>query len=352
MRLVRVPDDPLPARPPEVVATIGNFDGVHRGHRALIARLIERAAQLGLQSAVVTFDPHPLRVIRPDLTLGLLSTADEKGELFQALGVDHLLVWRFDAALQQTGAAAFLEALDRRVHLRRLLYGPGFALGRKREGTPDVIAALGARMGFAVEEVSPFADSADGVLSSTAIRSLIAAGEVERAARALGRAPTLTGVVVPGERVGRTLGYPTANLALADPLAVPADGVYAGWAEVAPFTPAARRYPAAISIGPRPQFDGPRRVVEAYLLDFDGDLYGQPLRLHVIARLRGQERFADVPALVQQIGRDVAQARAILESGRSRSLESHVSRRASVSETVAPQPTDSGLGTLNLQPEP
>ena len=334
MRLTRVPDDPLPSHPPEVVGTIGNFDGVHRGHRALIARLIERAAGKGLQSAVVTFDPHPLRVLRPELTLRLLSTADEKAELFRPLGVDHLLVWRFDHQLQQTDAAGFVEALNHRVRLRHLLFGPGFALGRRREGTPDVIAALGARMGFQVEEVTPYTSSADEVVSSTVIRALIADGEVERATRALGRAPTVTGIVVPGERLGRTIGYPTANLALDATMAVPADGVYAGWAEVAPFTPRARRYPAAVSIGTRPQFDGARRAVEAYFLDFSGDLYGQTVRLHVVARLRGQERFADVPALVRQIGRDVEQVRALLHLPEVPGLDVATSRSPGLSESA------------------
>jgi riboflavin kinase / FMN adenylyltransferase len=313
MRLTRVPDDPPPLRPPEVVATIGNFDGVHRGHRALIGRLIERAATLGVESAVVTFDPHPLLVIRPQSAPRLLSTVDEKAELFGDLAVDNVLVWRFDGALQQTGAREFLEQLRRWVRLRRLIFGPGFALGKGREGTPDMLRRLGQEMGFDLEEVTPFvSEPATGVVSSTAIRRQLAAGEVQRAAQGLGRLPTVTGTVVAGERVGRTLGFPTANVRSEGDLAVPADGVYAGWAEVAPFTPAARRFPAAISIGTRPTFDGESRVVEAYLLDFAGDLYGQRLRLHFVARLRGQERFDSLPALVAQMQRDVATARDVL----------------------------------------
>jgi riboflavin kinase/FMN adenylyltransferase len=312
MRLMRLPDDPPPPHPPTVVATIGNFDGVHRGHRALIGRLVERAAQLGAQSAVVTFDPHPLLVIRPNVSLRLLSTVDEKAALFESLGVDLLLIWRFDATLQQTGAAAFLEQLSRWVHLRQLLHGPGFALGKGREGTPEVLNEIGKGMGFDLDEVTPYVQPASGILSSTAIRGLIADGQVQRAALGLGRPPTLTGTVVQGKMIGRTLGFPTANLALDGPLAVPADGVYACWAEVAPFTPAERRYAAAVSIGTRPTFDGEARAVEAYLLDFAGDLYGQKVRLHFVARLRGQERFENVAALVSQMTRDVATARTIL----------------------------------------
>ena len=238
MRLTRVPDDPPPLRPPEVVATIGNFDGVHRGHRALIGRLIERAATLGVESAVVTFDPHPLLVIRPQAAPRLLSTVDEKAELFGALAVDNLLVCRFDGALQQTGAREFLQQLGRWVRLRRLIFGPGFALGKGREGTTEVLRQLGQEMGFDLEEVTPFvSEPATGHVSSTAIRHQLAAGEVQRAAQGLGRYPTVTGTVIAGERVGRTLGFPTANVQGEGDLAVPADGVYAGWAEVAPFTP-------------------------------------------------------------------------------------------------------------------
>jgi riboflavin kinase/FMN adenylyltransferase len=313
MRLLRLPDDPPRLRPPDVVATIGNFDGVHRGHRTLIGRVVERAAALGLQSAVVTFDPHPLQVIRPQAAPPLLTTAEERAELFGELGVDNVLVWRFDASLQQTGAEDFLRQLGRWVRLRRLLFGPAFALGRGREGTPEVLQQIGARMGFDLEEVLPYTGEADSlVVSSTTIRGMVGGGEIQQATRALGRYPTLTGTVVPGERVGRTLGYPTANLRFDAPMAVPADGVYAAWAEVAPFTPDVRRYPAAISIGTRPTFDGRSRVVEAYLIDFNGDLYGKRLRLHFVARVRGQETFASVAELVAQMGRDVETARAVL----------------------------------------
>ncbi len=221
------------------------------------------------------------------------------------------------------GAEGFLEQLNQRLRLRRLLVGPRFALGRGRHGTVEVIRAIGARLGFDVEEVSPYveprplgpagaAPRGAGPLSSTAIRALIAAGQVGRAGRALGRPPTLTGVVVSGEQVGRTLGYPTANLSLSASLAVPADGVYAAWAEVAPFTPGAQRFPAAVSIGMRPTFGGQQRQVEAYLLDFSGDLYGTTMRLHFVARLRGQERFVRLEDLVAQMRRDVETTQALL----------------------------------------
>ncbi|MBI3972227.1 MAG: bifunctional riboflavin kinase/FAD synthetase [Chloroflexi bacterium] len=329
MRVFHVPDDPPPERPPEVVATIGNFDGVHRGHRLLIGKVIERAAQLGARSAVVTFEPHPRLVLRPDVPLFLMSTLEDKAELFEQLGLDLMIAWPFDATVQQLSAEAFLEQLSRYARLRCLVHGPRFALGRRREGTPDVLADFGKRLGFELEQVQPVGSSAtvrlvppsggtargrehEPVLSSSAIRELVQAGQIQRVVQALGRLPTVAGVVVKGEGVGRELGFPTANLQVAPTALVPADGVYAGLAELDPYTPRARKVPAAISIGTRPTFDGTRRVVEAYLLDFAGNLYGQKLRLHLVARLRGQERFASLEALIAQMRRDVETTRALL----------------------------------------
>ena len=294
---------------PEVVAAIGSFDGVHRGHRALLDVVMRRAAARGVQSAVITFDPHPRRVLRPDAPLKLISPLEERLALFAELGLQRVLVWRFDAALRALGPEAFLEALGRYVVLRHLVHGPGFALGKARAGTPEVLASLGRERGFSIEEVA--LEQIDGAVpvTSTSVRESIEAGQVRQAARALGRLPTLTGTVVEGEKVGRTLGFPTANLALDPQLVTPIDGVYAAWAELQPFTPRAQKHPAAVSIGERPTFAGRRRVVEAFLLDFDGDLYGQQIRLHFVSRLRGQERFDSVQALIDQMGRDVAQAR-------------------------------------------
>lgn len=312
MRLTRLPGAPAPVAPPEVVLTVGNFDGLHLGHRALIALVRQRAAARGLATAVVTFEPHPRLVLRRDAALHLLSSQEEKTLLFREAGVDHLVVWRFDTLLQAMDAETFLRALSRYVVVRHLVHGPGFALGHRRHGTHAVLAEIGARLGFTVEAVDPqqwtgAADLARGrtLVASSAIREQIALGEVESAAAGLGRPPALAGTVVHGEKMGRTLGYPTANLEVDPLLAVPADGVYAAWAELHPFTDAAERLPAAVSIGTRPQFGGMRRVIEAYLLDFSGDLYGQQMRLHFVSRLRGQQRFESVESLVVQIGRDV-----------------------------------------------
>ena len=315
MRVLRLPDAPPPTgAPPDVVATIGSFDGVHRGHRALLDVVSRRAAERGMRTAVVTFEPHPRRVLRPGAPLRLISVLDERLALFADVGVEHALVWHFDDRLRSLTPEQFLDELARYVTLRHLVHGPGFALGRARAGTPEVLASLGRERGFGVEEVPLQHLDGAAPITSTRVREAIEAGDVQAAARSLGRGPTLTGMVVEGEKVGRTLGFPTANLELDPDVVVPADGVYAAWAEHQPFTPLAVMHPAAVSIGERPTFDGRRRVVEAYLLDFDGDLYGETLRLHFVSRLRGQERFDSIDALIEQMRRDVEEARSQLGS--------------------------------------
>ncbi|HET7769452.1 MAG TPA: bifunctional riboflavin kinase/FAD synthetase [Chloroflexota bacterium] len=310
-----MPDAPPPTGAlPDVAATIGSFDGVHLGHRALLDVVARRAAEGTLSTAVITFDPHPRRVLRPDAPLKLISPLDERLSLFAAVGVHLVLVWRFDERLRSLSPEQFLDELGRYVTLRHLVHGPGFALGRARAGTPEALAALGQQRGFTVEEVPLRHLEGSAPVTSTRVREAIEAGEVAAATEALGRGPTLTGVVVEGEKVGRTLGFPTANLRLDSDVVVPADGVYAAWAELHPFTPHAETHPAAVSIGERPTFHGRRRVVEASLLDFDGDLYGQTLRLHFVTRLRGQERFTSADALINQMHRDVEEASAALVS--------------------------------------
>jgi riboflavin kinase / FMN adenylyltransferase len=322
MQVIHLPDDPPPGDPAPVVLTIGNFDGVHLGHRRLFDRVRQRARELGALSAAVTFEPHPRHVLQPDAPLDLLTTTAEKAQLVADQQFDVLLVWRFDDKLKQLGPEEFVDALSRYVTPRHLVHGPGFALGRRRSGTPDVLAEIGRRRGFTLEEVAPIQTASGAPVNSTAIRQLVHDGEVAAAAERLGRAPALVGVVVKGEQLGRTLGYPTANLDTGSRITIPADGVYAAWAERHPFTERATRHPAAVSIGTRPTFDGTRRVVEAYLLDFEGDLYGETMRLHFLARLRGQQRFDGIDTLVTQMANDVERTREMLAvpspSGRAR----------------------------------
>ena len=265
----------------------------------------------GVACAVITFDPHPRQVLRPDSPVRLIATVDERAAWATDAGADHVIIWPFDDATRTQSPREFIDAVSRYVRIRAIVHGPGFALGRGRFGTPDILAEIGSELGFDVIAVDPAA-SRDGVVSSSAIRDALGRGEVDAAARDLGRWPTYMGMVVPGNRVGRTIGFPTANLEPPVARATPRDGVYAAWVERWPLTNKAHFHLAAVSVGDRPTFAGTVRLVEAYLLDFDGDLYGETLRLHVVARVRGQERFDSIDALVVQMHRDVEQCREIL----------------------------------------
>ena len=291
----------------DTVATIGAFDGVHRGHQFLIRSLIARARETHRLSMVVTFHPHPIAVLRPDLPIRYLTTPGEKAVLMEQLSLDVLAILPFDAQMAQMPAAEFTRALVEHLRLRELWVGPDFALGRNREGDVATLRALGAELGFSVQMVKPFLLNGE-VVSSTRIRALLAQGDVRMATRLLGRYPTVAGEVVPGARRGHALGYPTANLEVRQVWAVPADGVYAVFAVLG-----AERYFGVANIGVRPSFDNGSRTVETFILDFDQDIYGCDLVVQFVERLRPEQRFASIADLVQQIGRDVEVARRILE---------------------------------------
>jgi riboflavin kinase/FMN adenylyltransferase len=296
---------------PDAVISIGNFDGAHRGHQTLIARARAEADARQVACAVITFDPHPRQVLLPDSPVRLLASIEERSAWVASAGADHFIVWPFNDITRTQTPREFIDALGQYVRIRAIVHGPGFALGRGRTGTPDALAAIGVERGFDVIPVEP-ASSPEGVVSSSTIREAIGRGDIEAATHDLGRWPTYMGIVVPGNRVGRTIGFPTANLEPSIARATPGDGVYAAWVERRPLTTASRFHLAAVSVGDRPTFAGTTRLVEAYLLDFDDDLYGETLRLHLVARVRGQERFASVDALVAQMHRDVARCREIL----------------------------------------
>jgi riboflavin kinase/FMN adenylyltransferase len=267
--------------------TVGTFDGVHRGHR----RVVQAAIDAGdLTPTVVTFTPHPRHVLGGDVAL--LTTLERRLELLAGLGLAETLVLEFDETLARVAAEAFAEQVLRRIGAQLVVAGPGFRFGRSRHGD---LALLG-RLGFEVREVEAVAG-----VSSTAVRELLAAGDVEAAAGLLGRPAEVEGTVIGGERRGRTLGFPTANLDVPSELAVPANGIYAG---------AASGHRAAISIGVNPHYGGAVRRVEAFLLDFDADLYGQRLVLELWQRLRDELAFTSEQELVDQIARDVEQTRA------------------------------------------
>jgi riboflavin kinase/FMN adenylyltransferase len=289
------------------VVTVGVFDGVHRGHQRLIGRAVERARERGLPAVLVTFDPHPAEVVRPGSHPARLTTLPRRAELVGALGVDAFCVLPFTLELARTEPPEFAhEVLVERLHAADVVVGRNFRFGHKAAGDVALLTRLGQRFGFGVEGLELITD--DGItFSSTYIRSCIDAGDVAAAAAAFGRPHRVEGVVVHGDRRGRELGFPTANLATAQYTALPADGVYAGLFEIK-----GRTLPSAISVGTNPTFSGRVRTVEAYVLDVDEDFYGFEVALDFVHRLRGQERFADVEALVAQMQRDVAHTRELL----------------------------------------
>jgi riboflavin kinase / FMN adenylyltransferase len=289
------------------VVTVGVFDGIHRGHQRLIGRAVERARERGLPAVLVTFDPHPAEVVRPGSHPARLTTLPRRADLVAGLGVDAFLVLPFTPELARTEPAEFAhETLVEHLHAADVVVGRNFTFGHRAAGDVALLAELGQRFGFGVEGLDLITD--DGItFSSTYIRSCIDAGDVSAAALALGRPHRVEGVVVHGDRRGRELGFPTANLATAPYTALPADGVYAGR-----FAIGERLLPAAVSVGTNPTFSGRERTVEAYVLDVDEDFYGFEVAVDFADRLRGQERFSDVDALVAQMHRDVARTRELL----------------------------------------
>jgi riboflavin kinase/FMN adenylyltransferase len=290
------------------VVTIGVFDGVHRGHQTIIGQAVRRAAELGVQSVVVTFDPHPMEVIRPGSHPPVLTTSRRKAELIECLGVDGMCVIPFTKDFSKLTAAQFVhDVLVEDLHAAEVVVGENFRFGHKAAGDVPALAAFGGRFGFSVSG-APLVAEGGTTFSSTYIRACVAAGDVTAAAEALGRDHRVEGVVVRGDRRGRQLGYPTANVELSPHSAVPADGVYAG--RLIRQTPDGPVYlAAAISVGTNPTFEGRERRVEAYVLDFDGDLYGDHVGIDFAERLRGMEKFDRVEDLVAQMDADVRKTR-------------------------------------------
>jgi len=295
------------------VVTIGVFDGVHRGHQRTIGHTVERARDLGVASVVVTFDPHPSEVVRPGSHPAILTEAARKAELIEQLGVDVLCVIPFTLDFSKLSAETFVhDVLVEHLHATVVVVGENFRFGHKAAGDVGLLAQLGRTFGFTVEG-APLVSSdtaTETVVSSTYIRSCVDAGDVAEAARALGRPHRLEGVVVRGDQRGRELGFPTANLLVAPHAAIPADGVYAAYVRRGRSNGPALK--GAVSVGTNPTFSGRERRVEVYLLDFDADLYGERLSLDYVARLREQRRYDGVQPLIDQIAKDVEDARAVL----------------------------------------
>lgn len=304
---------PKPGRPgPGAAVTIGAYDGVHLGHRALLRDLCDRAEAAGLSSVVVTFDRHPAYVVRPESAPRQLTSLEQKLELLADCGVDRTVVVPFDEERANETAEDFVkEVLVDQLSARLVVVGEDFHFGHGRKGNVALLRELGARWGFDVVGVG-LTDEGSEPVSSTRIRGLLASGEVEEAARLLGRLHEVRGPVVRGDgRGGPELGFPTANLEIPHDIALPADGVYAGYFRRADGSV----HQAAINVGRRPTFYEPGTapvLVEAYLLHFDDDLYGEASRVCFANRLRDEQRFESVEALIAQMHQDVAEAERML----------------------------------------
>jgi riboflavin kinase / FMN adenylyltransferase len=299
--------------PPEgTVVTIGVYDGVHLGHRALIEQTRRRADEKGCKAAVVTFDRHPATVVRPASAPLLLTDLEQKLELLASTGVDITLVIHFDESRARETATEFVqEVLVDSLRAKGVVVGHDFHFGKGREGSVPMLMSLGAELGFDVLGIKLVDDERDHeVVSSTRVRELLQAGRVEDAALLLGRPHEMRGMVTRGDARGRELGFPTANVAVPDDVQLPGDGIYAGWYE----RPDGSVHPTAISLGRRPTFyeQAHLSLLEAYLLDFTGDLYGERARVRFVKHLRDEVRFDSIDDLVAQIHRDVDDTRTAL----------------------------------------
>lgn len=306
--------DEVPADWARSVVTIGVFDGVHRGHQRIIGQTVTAAVELGLPSVVITFDPHPAEVVRPGSHPVLLCSLRRRIGLLAGLGVNAVCVLPFTREFSQLTPDEFVQAvLADRLHARLVVVGQDFRFGHRAAGDVALLAQLGDKHDFTAEGVGLLAGNG-GRVSSSGIRAMLAAGDVAGAARDLTRPHRVEGTVVAGQRRGRALGFPTANLDTLPYTAIPGDGVYAGWlATLGPEGAETERWPAAISVGTNPTFDGRERVVEAYALDRDDlELYGLTVAVDFTARLRETTRFSSAEALIGQMHKDVDQAREIL----------------------------------------
>ena len=289
--------------------TIGKFDGVHAGHRAVISTLDRVAAEQGLTATVITFDRNPLELLAPEKCPASLTGIEQKLDLLAGTGVEATLLLTFDRQTADLSPEDFVESiLVDRLHARVVLVGADFRFGAHGAGNVTALETLGTRFGFVVRLIDDVRPEGGRRVSSTWIRELLAEGDVAHAARLLGHVPTVRGVVVHGAKRGRELGFPTANLSPESEGLIPADGIYAGW-----LTDDGVRYPAAISVGNNPTFEGvPQKQVEAYVLDEDLDLYDHRVEIAFVERIRGMVAFSGIEPLIAQIAADVEQARAIL----------------------------------------
>jgi riboflavin kinase / FMN adenylyltransferase len=288
--------------------TIGVFDGVHCGHQQIIQKLVKEAHAQNEPAVVLTFDPHPASVLSGQ-DIKCLTTPDERADLLAGFGVDHVITQRFTRDLSAATAYEYMSTLKEALGLKRLLIGYDFALGKGREGNATRLAEIGRELDYAIEVVPALSDES-GVISSTEIRKLISTGNVREANKLLGHNYTMSGEVIQGAQRGRTIGFPTANVDYPKQKATPSNGIYACWAYLGE-----EKFMAATNIGFNPTFTPERKIpsLEAYLLDFDRDIYGQILKLEFITRIRDELKFDSVEALIQKIHEDVDKTREIFK---------------------------------------
>lgn len=293
----------------ETAISVGSYDGIHRGHRTVLNTLCQLAEDRGLAPAVVTFDQHPASVLRPENAPLLLTDHEQRVELFASFGIEYLFLLHFDKERAATSSEDFVaEVLIERMNAKLVVVGSNFHFGEGRTGSVESLRDLGADLGFEVYGLDLLhEDDAVEPVSSTAIRRALAGGDVEAANTMLGRAFEVRGEVIQGDQRGRTIGFPTANIAFDEGRAWPAKGVYAAWVTL----PDGNRHPAAVNIGMRPTFhqNAERPLLEAHLIDFDGDLYGQNLRVEFMHFLRSERRFSGIDEIAAQLKQDVELAR-------------------------------------------
>jgi riboflavin kinase/FMN adenylyltransferase len=293
----------------ETLLTIGVFDGVHAGHRYLLEKLQQRAAEKKLLSGVVTFNPHPQSVLHPHKQLLWLSSLEDRTRAFQELGVKVIAVLTFTPKVAQLSAREFMSLVKKQLRMSGIMVGPDFTLGRDREGNINLLRALGREMKFSVEVIPPFTINGE-VVSSTLIRRALAQGDMRKVERLMGRYFYLGGEVITSDKRGRVLGFPTANLSIKPQQALPGNGIYATIAHVD-----GKQFPSATNIGIRPTFGEGEKTVETHLLNYKGDLYGKDMRLEFVQKLRDEQCFPSSEELKVQIEKDVRETEAILGFG-------------------------------------
>ena len=290
--------------------TIGVFDGLHRGHIELIRTLIDVSKDM--LSLVLTFSKHPLSILDSNFAPKYLCSVEDRLSMLKETGVDEVIPLDFDEEIASLSAETFVQLLCNNLNLKVLVVGPGFALGRKREGNVPALKALGEKHGFAVIDVNPLTESSS-LINSTSIRESLKNGSVREAANLLGRNFSLKGQVVKGQGVGHTLGFPTANLLSENNIVIPKDGIYATWSYFSDGK-SSQKLKSATSIGVRPTFGKHDRTVESYILDYDGDLYGKSMALEFVERIRDEIQYESASRLTDQMHIDVRDTRKILDN--------------------------------------